>query len=43
MREPTKVETWDWYSLDELPTPLFAMLPTAVEALRTGDTCWDLA
>lgn len=42
VREPTKVETWQWYSLDELPTPLFAMLPTAVEALRSGRTCWDL-
>ena len=42
VREPTKVETWDWYSVDALPAPLFAMLPTAIEALRTGRTCWDL-
>jgi 8-oxo-dGTP diphosphatase len=30
--EPDKVERWDWYALDDLPAPLFAMLPSAIAA-----------
>lgn len=41
VREPHKVERWDWYDLDALPGPLFGMLPTSVEALRTGRRFWD--
>ena len=39
--EPDKVERWDWYSLDALPSPLFGMLPTSFEALRTGRRFFD--
>lgn len=39
--EPEKVERWDWYSLDALPSPLFGMLATSIEALRTGRRFWD--
>lgn len=39
--EPHKVEQWAWYPLDALPSPLFGMLPTSVEALRTGQRFWD--
>lgn len=41
VREPDKVESWDWYDLENLPSPLFGTLPTAIEALRTGQTLWD--
>jgi 8-oxo-dGTP diphosphatase len=41
VREPDKVERWDWYDLDDLPSPLFGTLPTAIEALRTGQRMWD--
>lgn len=44
VREPDKVETWAWYSVGDLPSPLFAMMPTAVAALAgtSGDQrCWD--
>ncbi len=41
VREPDKVESWDWYDLDDLPSPLFGTLPTAIEALRTGRNFWD--
>lgn len=33
VREPDKVERWDWYYPDDLPSPLFAMVPSAVAAL----------
>lgn len=36
VREPDKVERWDWYPIDDLPTPLFAMLPSAITVLREG-------
>jgi 8-oxo-dGTP diphosphatase len=34
VREPDKVESWGWYSPDDLPSPLFAMLPSAIDAFR---------
>jgi 8-oxo-dGTP diphosphatase len=33
VREPDKVERWDWYDPDNLPPPQFAMLPSAIAAL----------
>jgi 8-oxo-dGTP diphosphatase len=37
VREPDKVDRWDWYPIhDELPSPLFAMLPSAIEMLLIG-------
>lgn len=41
VREPDKVERWDWYDLDALPSPLFATLPSAFAALRGEGTSWD--
>ena len=45
VREPDKVERWDWYLPDNLPMPLFAMLPTAILAMRNAlphyATCVD--
>ena len=34
VREPDKVDHWDWYPIHALPSPLFAMLPSAIEILR---------
>jgi len=44
VREPDKVDRWDWYPLDALPTPLFAMLPSAIAILRdgAGRACQDV-
>lgn len=39
--EPEKVERWDWYALDALPSPLFGMLESSVEALRSGRRFFD--
>ena len=44
VREADKVDRWDWYSLDDLPSPLFAMLPSAIADLNSrygGKLCWD--
>lgn len=44
VREPDKVDRWDWYAIDALPSPLFAMLPSAIAGLRRGrdsQFCWD--
>jgi 8-oxo-dGTP diphosphatase len=41
VREPEKVERWDWYALDALPSPLFGTLATSFEALRSGRALWD--
>ena len=41
VREPDKVDRWDWYELDALPTPLFATMPSAVAALRGEGNWWD--
>ncbi|MFO0594609.1 MAG: NUDIX domain-containing protein [Myxococcaceae bacterium] len=32
--EPDKVDSWDWYPLDALPSPLFETLPSSIEVLR---------
>jgi 8-oxo-dGTP diphosphatase len=41
VREPDKVEGWAWYDLSNLPSPLFAFVPSALEALATGRQFWD--
>jgi 8-oxo-dGTP diphosphatase len=45
VREPDKVDRWDWYDLNELPSPLFAMLSSAIVILRGdgGRLCQDVA
>lgn len=40
VREPDKVESWGWYDLDALPSPLFFAVPTALAALRGGAQQW---
>jgi len=44
VREPDKVDRWDWYAIDALPSPLFAMLPSAIAMLideRPLQRCQD--
>lgn len=38
VREPDKVDRWDWYAIDDLPSPLFAMLPSAIAIVRESGT-----
>lgn len=37
VREPDKVESWAWYAPQALPSPLFAMVPSAITAMLSGD------
>ncbi|MBU6231727.1 NUDIX domain-containing protein [Patescibacteria group bacterium] len=39
--EPDKVESWEWYDLDDLPDPIFSSIPSYIEALKTGRNYWD--
>lgn len=42
VREPDKIDGWGWYSLAQLPSPLFGTLPTAIAALVDGSRrLWD--
>lgn len=34
--EPEKCESWGWYDLDNLPSPLFKPVVTSIESFRTG-------
>ena len=39
--EPHRLESWEWRSMDDLPAPLFATLPSYFEAYKTGRNFWD--
>lgn len=41
VREPHKLESWEWRDPNDLPEPLFAFLPSYFEALETGKNFWD--
>ncbi len=40
--EPERIESWKWYSLDQLPAPLFSTIPSYLEAYRTGRNYFDM-
>ena len=39
--EPDKVESWEWYDMNNLPEPLFSTLPSYFESYKTGKNFWD--
>lgn len=39
--EPEKLESWDWYDLNNIPEPLFGAEPNYLEALKNGRNYWD--
>ena len=39
--EPEKLESWGWYDIDKLPAPLFATIPSFIEAYKNGRNFWD--
>jgi 8-oxo-dGTP diphosphatase len=42
LREPDKVEEWNWYSLDALPMPLFPPVSIGLSAFRSGTVLHQL-
>lgn len=41
VREPDKCAGWDWYDLENLPSPLFAVIPHSLEAYKGGRNYFD--
>lgn len=41
VKEPDKVEAWNWCDINNLPQPLFGMIPNYLEALRTGKNIFE--
>ena len=41
IKEPEKVETWDWYDMENLPQPLFATTSYYVDAVKNGNNFQD--
>ena len=41
LKEPDKCEKWDWYSLDNLPKPLFWMTKLAIDSHQTKRIYFD--
>lgn len=39
--EPEKCESWDWYSMDDLPQPLFEMCQQGIDCYKTGENYID--
>ena len=39
--EPEKCLGWGWYDLDQFPEPLFATIPSYIDAYRTGKNYCD--
>ena len=41
LKEPEKCENWDWYSLDNLPQPLFWMTKLSIDSYKTKEIYFD--
>ncbi len=39
--EPEKNDGWNWYDMDELPSPRFKSVDTYIEAYKTGKNYFD--
>lgn len=39
--EPDKFESWSWYDLDNLPSPLFAGMDKTLDSYKTGQVFYD--
>jgi 8-oxo-dGTP diphosphatase len=40
--EPEACESWNWYEMDNLPEPMFAMCTIAIDAYTTGKNYYDI-
>lgn len=41
VKEPEKLESWEWYDIDNPPSPLFGVVANYFEALKTGQHYFD--
>ena len=41
--EPDRSEQWNWYDIDKLPLPIFAMCKIAIESFKTGKNYYDIS
>lgn len=39
--EPDKCESWDWYDIDNLPSPMFTACAWAIESFKTRKNFFD--
>ncbi len=39
--EPDKVESWKWYDLDNLPSPIFYPAQTIIDSYKSGKNYYD--
>jgi 8-oxo-dGTP diphosphatase len=39
--EPHKIESWEWYDLDNMPSPLFGADENYLKALKTGQSFFE--
>jgi 8-oxo-dGTP diphosphatase len=42
IQEPDRIESIGWYSLDELPNPLFPPVQAVLEAMKTGKFYYEV-
>lgn len=40
--EPDKCESWAWYNIDELPSPLFEACKLSIDAYKTNNNYFDI-
>lgn len=41
VKEPDRCKSWGWYTMDNLPTPLFKTFPLLKKSLKTGKYYFD--
>ncbi len=42
LMEPERMESWQWYALGQLPSPMFVTDPLYIEAYRTGKNYFEI-
>ena len=40
--EPDKCEHWNWYDLDNVPSPIFTMAQQAIDSYKSGQNFYDI-